>query len=281
MRSQKIVRLLTVLLIFPFALTAQVTTGSINGTVKDAKKTDLTGATVEVLHVPSGSVYRSVSGKNGIFNVPSLRIGGPYKVTISFVGFKSEEITEVYVQLGEATKINVVLTDANTSLKEVVVAGAARKSSLISKDRKGTSTNINRRLIAALPTLSRNITDFTKLTPQANGTSFAGQDNRFINLTVDGSIFNNSFGLQALPGNQTSASPISIDAIEEIQVNVAPYSVKDAGFTGASINAVTRSGTNTFHGSGFYNSPMSSSGYYNSYDYNSGTYHYGPRGTHS
>ena len=156
-------------------------------------------------------------------------------------------------QLGEASKINVVLTDANTSLKEVVVAGAARKGSLISKDRKGTSTNINRRLIAALPTLSRNITDFTKLTPQANGTSFAGQDNRFINLTVDGSIFNNSFGLQALPGSQTSASPISVDAIEEIQVNVAPYSVKDAGFTGASINAVTRSGTNTFHGSAFYN----------------------------
>ncbi len=253
MKLQNIVRLLTVLLLFPFALAAQVTTGSINGTVKDAKKTDLTGATVEVLHVPSGSVYRSVSGKNGIFNVPSLRIGGPYKVTISYVGFKSEEINEVYVQLGEASKINVVLSDGNTNLTEVVVAGAARKGSLISKDRKGTSTNINRRLIAALPTLSRSITDLTKLTPQANGTSFAGQDNRFINLTVDGSIFNNSFGLQALPGSQTSASPISIDAIEEIQVNVAPYSVKDAGFTGASINAVTRSGTNTFHGSGFYN----------------------------
>ncbi len=253
MRMKKNLFLLLSALAFQFTVSAQVTTGSINGTVKDAKKTELIGATIEVLHVPSGSVYRSISGKNGIFNVPSLRVGGPYKVTISFVGFKSEEITDVYVQLGEASKINVVLNDGNTNLKEVVVAGAARKGSLISKDRKGTSTNINRRLIAALPTLSRSITDLTKLTPQANGTSFAGQDNRFINLTVDGSIFNNSFGLQALPGSQTSASPISIDAIEEIQVNVAPYSVKDAGFTGASINAVTRSGTNTFHGSGFYN----------------------------
>jgi hypothetical protein len=253
MRLTKIVRLLTVLLALPFALFAQVTTGSISGNVKDAKGTDLSGATIEVLHVPSGSIYRATSGKNGIYNIPSLRVGGPYKVTISFVGFKQEVIDEIYVQLGEASKINVLLTDANTSLTEVVVTGAARKGTLISKDRKGTSTNINRRLIAALPTLSRNITDFTKLTPQASGTSFAGQDNRFINLTVDGSIFNNSFGLQALPGSQTSASPISVDAIEEIQVNVSPYSVKDAGFTGASINAVTRSGTNTFHGSAFYN----------------------------
>ena len=253
MRVKNMVRLLTVLLIFPFALTAQVTTGSISGNVKDAKGTDLTGSTIEVLHEPSGSVYRASSGKNGVFNIPSLRVGGPYKVTISFVGFRPEVITDVYVQLGEASKINVVLTDANASLTEVVVTGAVRKGSLISKDRKGTSTNINRRLIAALPTLSRNITDLTKLTPQSSGTSFAGQDNRFINLTVDGSIFNNSFGLQALPGSQTSASPISIDAIEEIQINVSPYSVKDAGFTGASINAVTRSGTNTFHGSGFFN----------------------------
>ncbi len=253
MRIRNIVRLLIVLLISPFALTAQVTTGSINGTVKDTKGTDLLGATIEVLHVPSGSVYRASSGKNGVYNIPSLRVGGPYNVTITFIGFAKENLTDVYVQLGEATKINVVLTDANVSLKEVVVSGTARKGSIISKDTKGTSTNINRRLIAALPTLSRNITDFTKLTPQSNGTSFAGQDNRFINLTIDGSIFNNSFGLQALPGSQTNASPISVDAIEEIQVNVSPYSVKDAGFTGASINAVTRSGTNTFHGSAFYN----------------------------
>jgi hypothetical protein len=254
MRILKIVRFLAVLFLLPAAAAAQVTTGSISGTVKDVKGTELTGATIEVLHVPSGSVYRATSGKNGFFNVPSLRVGGPYRVTISFVGHKQEVIDDVNVQLGEASKINVLLTDANTNLTEVVVAGSGRRgASLISKDRKGTSTNINRRLIAALPTLSRNITDFTKLTPQASGTSFAGQDNRFINLTIDGSIFNNSFGLQALPGSQTSAAPISVDAIEEIQVNVSPYNVKDAGFTGASINAVTRSGTNTFHGSAFYN----------------------------
>lgn len=255
MLLKKILPLLIAIVAMPFLSKAQVTTGTINGTVKDAKGTPLLGATIDVLHEPSGTVYRTVSGKSGTFTIPSLRIGGPYKITVTFVGFKPEEYTEVYVQLGEPTKLDVLLTDNNSNLKEVVLTSTSgRKGSLISKDRKGTSTNINRRMIATMPTLSRNITDFTKLTPQGSGTSFAGQDNRFINLTVDGSIFNNSFGLQALPGSQTSASPISVDAIEEIQVNVSPYNVKDAGFTGASINAVTRSGTNTFHGSGFYNS---------------------------
>ena len=257
MLYKRILPFIIALLAIPALMNAQVTTGSISGSVKSDKGEDLPGATIEVLHVPSGSVYRASSGKSGIYYIPSLRVGGPYNVTVTFVGFKQEVITDVTVQLGEATKINVVLTDANKSLTEVVISGTARRGSLISKDKKGTSTNINRRLIAALPTLSRNITDFTKLTPQASvgpfGTSYAGQDQRFINLTIDGSIFNNSFGLQSLPGSQTSASPISIDAIEEIQVNLSPYSVRDAGFTGAGINAVTRSGTNTFHGSGFYN----------------------------
>ncbi len=254
MLFKKILPFIIAVLAMPFLSKAQVTTGTITGTVKDAKATSLVGATIEAIHEPSGTVYRTISGKAGVFTIPSLRVGGPYKVTVSFVGFKSEEYTDMYVQLGDPTKINVLLNDNTTSLKEVVVTGTGnRRSALISKDRKGTSTNINRRLLSALPTLSRSITDFTKLTPQSNGTSFAGQDNRFINLTVDGSIFNNSFGLQALPGSQTNATPISIDAVEEIQVNVSPYSLKDAGFTGASINAVTRSGTNNFHGLAFYN----------------------------
>ena len=254
MLYKRILPFLIALVALPFLMKGQVTTGIISGSVKNAQGTDLPGATIEVIHVPSGSVYRSTTSKVGIFTVPSLRIGGPYSVTVTYVGFKPELISDVNVQLGEPTRLNVVLTDANTSLTEVVISGTSNKrGSLISKDRKGTATNINRRIISTLPTLSRNITDFTKLTPQANGTSFAGQDNRFINLTIDGSIFNNSFGLQALPGSQTSAAPISIDAIEEIQVNLSPYNVRDAGFTGASINAVTRSGTNTFHGSAFYN----------------------------
>ncbi len=233
---------------------AQVTTGTITGTAKDSKGAELVGATVEALHEPSGTLYRTISSKGGQFNLPSLRVGGPYKVTISYVGFKSEIYSDLFIQLGDATKINARLLEEGKSLQEVVVSGGTGgRKSLISKDRKGASTNINRRLLETMPTLSRSITDFIKITPQSNGTSFAGQDNRFVNLTIDGSIFNNSFGLQALPGSQTNATPISLDALEEITVNLSPYSLRDAGFTGASINAITKSGTNTFHGSAFFN----------------------------
>ena len=243
---------LLVALLFNVAAFAQVTTGNIVGTVVNAEGKGLSGASVEAIHEPSGSRYRTSTTSEGRFNLPALRVGGPYKVTISFVGFEKQEFTDLTVQLGEPTRVDVLLLEANKQLQEVVVTGSL-KNSLISKDRKGTSTNINRRMLASVPTLNRSITDFTRLTPQSNGTSFAGQDNRFINLTIDGSIFNNSFGLQALPGSQTNSTPISLDALEEIQINVSPYNLKDAGFTGASINAVTRSGTNTFHGSGFYN----------------------------
>ena len=233
---------------------AQVTTGTITGTVKDAKNLALVGASVEVIHEPSGSKYKSVSTASGKFTVPGLRVGGPYKITISYVGLKPEVVSDVVVQLGEPTVLDVSLQDNSTQLQEVVVSGAANKrAALISKDRKGASTNINSRLISSLPTINRNVTDITRLVPQSNGLSFAGQDNRAINFTLDGSIFNNSFGLSALNGGQTNSAPISLDAIQEIQINVSPYNLRDAGFTGASINAVTKSGTNTIHGTAFYN----------------------------
>lgn len=253
MRNLKKILLVVMAYFVALSASAQVTNGSISGFVRDSKSGDLGGASVEAVHEPSGTKYKTVSATTGKYHLPGLRIGGPYKLTISYVGLKTEVVSDIYIQLGEPSVIDVVMTDAKAQLQEVVVTGTARKGALISKDRKGTSTNINKRLLSSLPTLSRSITDFTKLTPQSNGTSFAGQDNRAINFTLDGSIFNNSFGLQALNGSQTNSTPISIDAIEEIQVNVSPYSLKDAGFTGASINAVTKSGTNTLHGGGFYN----------------------------
>ena len=163
---------------------AQVTNGSITGSIRDAKSGPLAGASVEAIHEPSGTKYKTVSATTGRFNLPGLRIGGPYKITVSYVGLKTETVSDVYIQLGEPSVIDVALTDANAQLQEVVVTGA-RKGALISKDRKGTSTNINKRLLSSLPTLSRSITDFTKMTPQSNGTSFAGQDNRAINFTLD------------------------------------------------------------------------------------------------
>ncbi len=241
-------------LLIAVASLAQVTTGTIIGNVKDSKGATLTGASVEAIHEPSGSKYKTVSSGTGRFTLPGLRVGGPYKITISYVGLRTEVLSDVTIQLGEPSVIDVVMVETNSQLSEVVVSGVAnRRGALISKDRKGAATNINSRLISTLPTISRNVTDLTRLVPQSNGLSFAGQDSRAINFTLDGSIFNNSFGLSSLNGGQTNSAPISLDALQEIQINVSPYNLRDAGFTGASINAITKSGTNTLHGTAFYN----------------------------
>ena len=249
--GKKILQLIALLLVSA-TMHAQVTTASIVGFVKDANNKGMEGATVEAVHEPSGTRYKTQTLAEGRFVLTGMRIGGPYVLKATYVGFTTQTQGDVTLQLGEPTRFDFALAEANNQLQEITVTGT-RSRNLISKEKKGTSTNINRRVLASLPTLNRSITDFTKLTPQANGTSFAGQDNRFINFTIDGSIFNNSFGLQALPGAQTNSTPISLDAVDEIQVNISPYNLKEAGFTGASINAVTKSGTNTLHGSGFYN----------------------------
>ena len=240
-------------------LFAQVTSGTITGVVKDIAGGSLQGASVEAIHEPSGTKYSTISNKTGNFYLPGVRVGGPYKVTIRYVGFKEDVTSDVFVQLSDPTVLSVSMTDIKGELKEVVLTATARKGALISKDRKGASTNLSNALINSMPTLNRSITDLVRFTPQLSGpnqgfgTSFGGQDNRAINFTLDGSIFNNSFGLQALNGSQTNSTPISLDAIQEVAINLSPYNLRDAGFTGASINAVTKSGTNTIHGTAFYN----------------------------
>ncbi len=144
-----------------------------------------------------------------------------------------------------------VLTEAGVELTGVEIL--SQRSPILNDERSGAATNISNEQINSLPTISRSIFDFTRLTPQASGGGFAGADSRFNNLTIDGSIFNNSFGLSSTPAGQTNSTPISLDAIEEIQVNLSPYDVTQGGFTGAGINAVTRSGDNEFRGSVFYN----------------------------
>lgn len=251
--AKKLLLSVMAVIVTQFAL-AQVTTSTLTGKITDSDQKGLANATIEAVHEPSGTRYRTLSQANGSYAIPGMRIGGPYTVTISFVGKGSETYSDIYLQLATPMIINTAMKDGDATLKEVVVTSAAsKKGKLISVDRKGTVTNISRRTLETMPTLSRSLTDFTKLTPQARGTSFAGMDDRFNNLTIDGSIFNNSFGLQSLPGSQTNSTPISLDALEEIQVSLAPYSVREAGFTGAGINAVTKSGTNAFHGSVFYN----------------------------
>lgn len=226
---------------------AQVTSSSVSGSVKDAKQGPLPGASIKAVHVPSGTSYSAVSNKDGLFNIPGMRIGGPYTIEVSYIGFNKSTTTDIVLQLGQPFILKAVLSDGGVQLEAVSIKGSKR----IVTAKSGASTNISSKQLSTLPTFSRSITDFTRLTPQSNGTSFAGRDSRTNSITVDGANLNNTFGTSSdlLPGG--GAQPISIEAYDELSINIAPFDVKQSGFTGAGIYATTKSGTNTFHGSGY------------------------------
>ncbi|MGF1925051.1 MAG: TonB-dependent receptor, partial [Bacteroidia bacterium] len=224
---------------------AQVTTGTLTGTVREGEEA-LSGVSIYATHTPSGTNYSSNSNQNGRFTIPNLRPGGPYTVKFTYVGREPKVIEKIMVGLGDPYILNVTMTTTGTQLTEVVVKGAG-KNPLLNAARTGTSTNLTKDEINALPTLSRSLSDLIRLAPQANGQSIGGGNSRQNNVTVDGADFNNNFGIgNNLPGN---GNPVSIDALEEISVNVTPYDVKQTGFIGGAINAITRSGTNDFSGS--------------------------------
>ncbi|MDF1610847.1 TonB-dependent receptor [Stygiobacter electus] len=252
---KKVKQLLTLLfavLMFSYGtMYSQTTTASINGLVVDQNGNPLPGANIIVVHQPSGTKYSTISRDNGRYNLNGLRVGGPYKVTVSFVGYETQINDNVYLNLGVSTDINFTLKDASVGMSEVTVS--AKRDAIFSSDRTGAATAITKEAIQVLPTISRRIGDFTKLTPQASGNSFSGQDNRLNNITVDGSYFNNSFGLAGQPGDRTGVSPISIDAIEQVQVNIAPYDVRQGHFVGAGVNTVTKSGSNEYSAATYYN----------------------------
>ncbi len=230
---------------------AQVTTSGMSGVVTESTGHATAGATVKATHEPSGTIYSGSANVAGRFNLANMRVGGPYKVEVTYVGQDPLVYEDVYLELGQPFVLNPVFASNATALQEVVVTG----SSTASINKTGAATRVGLKQIQELPQTSRSITEFTRLTPQANGNSFAGRDARYNNLQIDGANFNNGFGLSSnqLPGG--SSQPISLDAIEEISVNIAPFDVTQSGFTGAGINAVTKSGTNDFHGSiyGYYN----------------------------
>ncbi|SKB39489.1 Carboxypeptidase regulatory-like domain-containing protein [Parapedobacter luteus] len=230
---------------------AQVTTSSMTGSVSQVGGQPTAGATVKATHVPSGTVYTGTSTESGRFNLANMRVGGPYRVEVTYVGQSPEIYEDIFLQLGQPYVLNAILSDASTTLDEVVITA----SGAINVNKTGAGTNVSTQQIENLPQISRSVTEFTRLTPQASGNSFAGRDARYNNLQIDGANFNNGFGLSSNPLPGGNSQPISLDAIEEIQVNIAPFDVTQSGFTGAGINAVTRSGTNTFHGSvyGFFN----------------------------
>ena len=227
------------------ALAQGVTTATMSGVILNSQGESLPGATVVAVHQPSGTEYGTTTREDGRYNIPNARIGGPYKITVTFVGFQPQVKEGVYLTLGATSNNNFTLTESGTELQEVTITG----SSVINADRTGAITNISNTQITRLPTLSRSFNDYVRLTPQANGTSFGGRSNGYNNITVDGALFNNAFGLSGTVGGQANAQPISLDAVDQITTSIAPYDVREGSFTGAGVNVVTRSGTNDFSGS--------------------------------
>ncbi len=256
---KKMLKVYLVLIAF-FAVTfsgySQVTTSGITGKVTDANNESLPGATVVAIHQPSGTQYGTITNSEGRFTLLNMRVGGPYKVTVSFVGYASKTYSDITLTLGNTADLQVKLQESTTELGEVIIS--VDHATAFSSERTGANTNITKDMVQSIPTISRGLKDFTKMSPLANtsgsGTSFAGSNNRYNQFAIDGLVNNDVFGLAAsgTNGGQTGVEPISLDAIEEFQINIAPYDIRQGGFSGGGINAVTKSGSNKFTGSAYY-----------------------------
>lgn len=239
------------LMMMVVAVNAQVTTSSISGKITDTKGETIIGATVKAVHVPSGTVYNSVSNIDGRYSIQGMRAGGPYSVEVTYIGFQGKKFSNITLPLGQNTVVNAELKEGDQILDEVVVTGS--RNSNMRTDRAGATTTIDAARIESVPTISRSMNDILKLTPQGgntgNGFAVAGGNYRQSYVTVDGAAFNNAFGIGSnLPAG---GSPISLDALDQITVSSTPFDVRQSGFTGGAINAVTKSGTNQFKGSAY------------------------------
>ena len=247
--QKRLIFLVAMLLTLSLTAMAQITTSSMAGkvTLDDQNGEEVIGATVVAVHEPSGTRYTAVTNTSGRFTINGMRTGGPYEVTVSYIGFQPRIVKGIILQLAETYNLSVMLSEDANELAEVVVSGKASK---FAAEKTGAATNISSSQITNMPTVSRSITDVTRLSPYGgNGMSFAGADGRTANFTVDGANFNNNFGLSdGLPGG---GNPISIDAIEELQVVISPFDVRQTNFIGGGVNAITKSGTNTFKGSAY------------------------------
>jgi len=245
--------LLTFTLFWTAMLSAQVTTSGINGRITNDKGETLPGATIVAVHIPSNTMYGGISNDKGWYSIQGMRVGGPYKITVSFVGFASTEFENVQLSLGESSNYNASLKESSSQLSGVVISAVVRKNTS-----GGAASNFKQTQIASTPTVDRNIYDIAKLSPlvstsKAGGISIAGSNNRYNSFQIDGMVSNDVFGLagSGTNGGQTGANPISLDAIQEVQVLISPFDVRQGGFTGGGINAITKSGTNQFHGSAY------------------------------
>ncbi len=248
-KSLKVFLSLIATVLFVVSGYAQVTTSSMNGRIADASGAPVAGATVVAVHAPSGTQYYAVVNNEGLFYINGMRAGGPYSVEVSCLGYQTVTYTDIALQLAETYSLNAVMNDDTQVIEQaIVISNATSRFSAV--EQTGAATNINNRQISSLPTVSRSLTDIAKLSPYGgNGMNFSGSTGRSTNFTVDGANVNNNFGLStSLPGG---GNPISIDAIEELQVVISPFDVRQTNFIGGGINAITKSGTNTFKGSAY------------------------------
>ncbi len=242
------------------SLVAQgLTTAAITGTVTDsATGAPVVGAHVVALHGPSGSQYAATTREDGRFTIPGMRVGGPYSVRVSYIGYRQRVEDKIYLTLGVGADLRFYMLPVTVELEAITVTGQA--DATFSPERSGAATAVASQQIAQMPTITRRVEDMLRLTPQyspstvnSSGYSFVGQLNLLNNMTIDGSYFNNSFGLAGEPGDRTGVAAVALDALEQVEVNVAPYDVRQGNFVGAGINMVTKSGTNEFTGSLYYN----------------------------
>ncbi|MEE4116186.1 MAG: carboxypeptidase regulatory-like domain-containing protein, partial [Marinilabiliaceae bacterium] len=248
MRKLKLIFLPLLLFFGTATLMAQVTTSTLSGKITETDGQPMPGATIVATHMPSGTMYGAAANSQGIYSIQGMSPGGPYTVNVTFVGYQTQSYTEITLSLGENTTLNSSMVPTTTEMTEVIVIGYG--TSKFNTTQTGAVTNITNSQINDLPTVSRSITDVTRLSPYGgNGMTFVGSDGRTANFTVDGANFNNNFGLSsALPGG---GNPISIEAIQELQVVIAPYDVRQTNFIGGGVNAITKSGTNTLKASAY------------------------------
>ncbi len=247
---KKLFTFFSILILASFSLYGQgVTTSSLRGIVTDDAGNPLPGANIIAVHLPSGTQYGAASRTSGAYDIFNMKIGGPYKVTVSYVGYEPTIINNVYLKLGEQYKLNVVLKPKSVGIKQVTVIGKTDK--VMNAEKTGAGSYLSGDEITAMPTIKRSTRDITRLDPRSDGNySFAGKNWLYNNISLDGSNFNNSFGLDdPAPGGQTDAEPVPFDAVEQVQVSVAPFDIREGGFTGAGINTVTKSGTNKWKSS--------------------------------
>ncbi len=257
---RKIYFALAAFLMTAMAFSQGVTTASIGGRVTDAAGEPLSGANVVAIHVPSGTVYGAAADFDGFYRIGGMRPGGPYTISISYIGFEEFLEQGIFLQLGESSRISPKLSEAATALDEIIVT--ASLGGIFDSNKTGAVTTISNRQIQTLPAASRSLADFIRITPQATLTegndgfsiSIAGQNNRYNAIYIDGAVNNDVFGLagSGTNGGQTGVNPFSVDAIESFQVQLAPYDVRIAGFAGGAISAITRSGNNEWEGSAYY-----------------------------